>query len=176
MIAEVMVEVCGDDREGELLTFGQVTEAWGPVTIVLAGESVVEWWFTDSDSAGPGLAKRWPKARWHRDDQKIRCLFKRLVLSDEPVRVPVLLKGTPFQLAVWKEMLSVGWGRRWSYRQLAHSIGKPSAVRAVASAVANNPISWIIPCHRIIYADGRVGRYRWGSELKNVLLDYEKTH
>lgn len=85
------------------------------------------------------------------------------------------LKGTPFQLCVWKELLKVRKGETISYEGLARRIGKPTATRAVASAVARNPISIIIPCHRVIRKSGEIGNYRWGKELKKEILAYEQT-
>lgn len=89
--------------------------------------------------------------------------------------------GTPFQLTVWEALYAVPWGTTISYSALAASIGKPSAVRAVASAVGDNPLSWIIPCHRVlpkgaITGSAGTGNYRWGPQLKKALLDYEVNH
>lgn len=75
-------------------------------------------------------------------------------------------EGTAFQCAVWRLMLEVGWGKRLSYGALAGKLGRPRAVRAVASAVAANPIALLTPCHRIVRADGQAGGYRWGRALK----------
>lgn len=81
--------------------------------------------------------------------------------------------GTAFQRTVWRGLLEVGWGKRISYGALAGMLGRPRAVRAVASAVAANPIALLIPCHRIVRADGQVGGYRWGRALKETLLELE---
>ncbi|MEI8295970.1 MAG: methylated-DNA--[protein]-cysteine S-methyltransferase [Alphaproteobacteria bacterium] len=83
--------------------------------------------------------------------------------------------GTPFQLAVWQALYALPWGATISYSALAASIEKPRAVRAVASAVASNPLSWLIPCHRVLPKSGGVGNYHWGSSLKGTLLAYEQT-
>lgn len=85
------------------------------------------------------------------------------------------LVGTPFQRRIWHSLLSVGRGERISYSQLAERAGVPRAVRAAASAVAANPLSIIIPCHRIVRNDGSTGEYFWGSELKRLLLEAERS-
>lgn len=82
-------------------------------------------------------------------------------------------EGTAFQREVWRLLLEVGWGKRISYGALATMMGRPQAVRAVASAVAANPIALLIPCHRIVRADGQTGGYRWGRALKQALLELE---
>lgn len=85
------------------------------------------------------------------------------------------LYGTPFQIAVWKALLNVQSGETKTYSHVAHMIGKPNAIRAAASAVAKNPVSLIIPCHRIIRMDGSTGKYLWGSDVKRNILAGERT-
>ena len=88
--------------------------------------------------------------------------------------LPLKPQGTPFQLRVWARISKIGFGEVRSYQQVANSLGVPSAVRAVASALSINPIAYLIPCHRIIRADGKIGGYRWTRSLKRMLLNYEK--
>lgn len=80
----------------------------------------------------------------------------------------LLLIGTTFQHEVWKALINVEGTT--SYSQLALTMNRPTATRAVASAVARNRISYFIPCHRIIHTDGTIGNYRWGSDIKKKLL------
>ncbi len=89
--------------------------------------------------------------------------------------VPLMLDGTPFQIQVWKLLLTVPRGETWTYQELANHLGRPSATRAVANACGANKIAYFIPCHRIIRSDGGLGGYRWGIELKQRLLDVEKS-
>jgi O-6-methylguanine DNA methyltransferase len=83
-------------------------------------------------------------------------------------------QGTAFQLRVWAGISKIPFGETNSYKQVAIALKMPSAVRAVASAISQNPIACFIPCHRIIRADGNIGGYRWDSSRKKMLLDYEK--
>ena len=85
------------------------------------------------------------------------------------------LRGSAFQLEVWSELRRVPVGQTISYQQLAHRVGRPRAVRAVASAVAKNRIAVLVPCHRIIRADGSIGGYRWGATRKARMLDWESS-
>ena len=88
--------------------------------------------------------------------------------------LPLKPQGTPFQLRVWDQISKIDFGEVSTYQKVATSLGIPSAVRAVASALSKNPIAYLIPCHRIIRADGKIGGYRWTSSLKRMLLNYEK--
>lgn len=82
--------------------------------------------------------------------------------------------GTPFQLAVWEALRTVGYGQTASYVDIARKIGRPSASRAVGAANGRNPISLIVPCHRVIGASGQLVGYGWGVQRKRWLLDHEQ--
>jgi AraC family transcriptional regulator of adaptative response/methylated-DNA-[protein]-cysteine methyltransferase len=83
------------------------------------------------------------------------------------------LQGTNFQLKVWEALLCIPSGQMVTYEDLAITIGKPSAARAVGSAVGQNPVPVLIPCHRVIHKLGDFGNYRYGSARKKALLGYE---
>lgn len=83
------------------------------------------------------------------------------------------LRGTLFQQRVWTALQTIPFGKTWTYRQLAHSIGSPTAVRAVAAANGRNPVSIIVPCHRVIGSDGTLTGYAGGLERKRFLLGRE---
>lgn len=127
------------------------------------------------------LRQAWGQALLVHDPQTtapwVRRVFAPWLAPDvatvPPAPLPVLLKGTPFQLQVWEALLRLPMGRVCSYGDLAASLGQPSATRAVASAVARNQIGWLIPCHRVIRASGEVHEYRWGSTRKRALLAWE---
>jgi len=81
--------------------------------------------------------------------------------------------GTPFQQQVWQALLGIAPGATASYGSLSAAIGKPAAVRALGAAVGRNPISIVVPCHRVIRASGETGQYRWGAERKAQMLAWE---
>lgn len=85
----------------------------------------------------------------------------------------LVLRGTPFQLKVWEALMRIPAGAVVSYERLAQHIGKPSAARAVAGAVALNPVSWLVPCHRVIRGTGAITGYRWGPARKRAILAWE---
>ena len=87
--------------------------------------------------------------------------------------LPLHLTGTPFQRMVWQTLLKIPYGETASYKEVAKEIGKPDSVRAVANAVGANPLSILIPCHRIVGADGTLTGYAGGLITKGYLLDLE---
>ena len=91
-----------------------------------------------------------------------------------PGSVPVDIRGTAFQWKVWRALTAIPGGRTRTYAELAKAVGKPLAARAVARACATNPVSLVIPCHRVVGSDGTLRGYRWGVEVKRALLAAER--
>jgi AraC family transcriptional regulator of adaptative response/methylated-DNA-[protein]-cysteine methyltransferase len=87
---------------------------------------------------------------------------------------PIKIMGTPFRQDVWRSLQAIGYGETISYKQLAEAIGNPKACRAVANANGANQLAIIIPCHRVINSDGKLGGYGGGINRKQLLLDLEK--
>jgi methylated-DNA-[protein]-cysteine S-methyltransferase len=87
--------------------------------------------------------------------------------------VPLAVRGTPFQEQVWAALRAIPYGETWSYRQLADAIGRPTAVRAVGLANGRNPVSVVVPCHRVVGADGSLTGYGGGLAAKEWLLAHE---
>lgn len=132
----------------------------------------------DDDAALSGavaeLRVDWPLARLQRDDRVADATIAQ-VFSLHAARRPLhlLLHGTNFQIKVWEALLQVAPGQAVSYQTLAGMTGNPRAQRAVGSALAQNRIALLIPCHRVIREDGTLGQYRWGRERKAALLAFE---
>ncbi len=101
---------------------------------------------------------------------------KEIIDFSKPENYTYDFQGTPFQIKVWKALLKIKSGTTKTYAEVAKMIGKPAAVRAVASAIAKNNIAILVPCHRVIRSDGTIGEYRWGKELKRKLLQSEGIH
>ena len=91
-----------------------------------------------------------------------------------PADISVDIRGTAFQWRVWRALTSIPAGETRSYAELARQIGRPSAVRAVARACATNPLSLVVPCHRVIGSNGALTGYRWGVSIKKALLEKER--
>ena len=88
-------------------------------------------------------------------------------------QIKLHLKGTPFQIKVWEALLQVPVGGLTTYSELAKKSGNTGASRAVGTAVGNNPVAFLIPCHRVIKATGEIGQYHWGSVRKNAIIGWE---
>ena len=86
---------------------------------------------------------------------------------------PFHLKGTDFQIAVWNALLNIPLGKLVTYQDIASQIGKPKACRAVGSAIGKNPVSVLIPCHRVIQSSGGLGGFFWGLDVKKMILEHE---
>jgi AraC family transcriptional regulator of adaptative response/methylated-DNA-[protein]-cysteine methyltransferase len=121
------------------------------------------------------LAKKWHYARITQNpaitESYIDRIFNPAKKSLE--KLPLLVQGTNFQIKVWEALLNIPNGAVTTYQQIAKSIGNPGAVRAVGSAVGDNPIAYLIPCHRVIRKEGVLGEYRWGSLRKKALIGWE---
>ena len=95
--------------------------------------------------------------------------------GSDDVEIFFHLYGTDFQLEVWRALLEIPFGHIVSYGDIAVKINRPKACRAVGTAVGNNPVTYLIPCHRVVLSDGSIGNYYWGSELKKQILEWEKS-
>lgn len=136
---------------------------------------------TDGDerAAVATFREEWGEARLVEDPAATAPIADRVfgggAAADEGAgeAIPLVLRGTNFQIKVWEALLRIPAGRFVSYQDLARAVGRPEAPRAVGAAVGRNPISLIIPCHRVILKSGVVHNYRWGVRRKKALLAYE---
>lgn len=123
------------------------------------------------------IKKQFAKAHLLEDQKTLRPLTQIIAgFVDHPtdgLDLPLDIKGTAFQHQVWQALRDIPFGELRSYSDVAQAIGKPRAVRAVASACANNSLALAIPCHRVMRSDGSLGGYRWGLERKQALIDQE---
>ena len=130
----------------------------------------------DESDALETLRERWPLAVFKRDTRITRPVAERIFAARLGTGSPplgVLLKGTNFQLKVWEALLRIPVGAVATYEDVARLAGDPSAVRAAASAVARNPVAFLIPCHRVIRKTGAFGDYHWGAVRKRAILTWE---
>ncbi|MDX1443471.1 MAG: methylated-DNA--[protein]-cysteine S-methyltransferase [Gammaproteobacteria bacterium] len=138
-------------------------------------------WLSFDDEPGALLEEMhaaFPRARFRDGEQRLRQWFDTVrdfvLLPREALDLPVDIQGTAFQAGVWKALQKVPLGTTVSYSELASQLGRPKAARAVASACARNKVALLIPCHRVVAADGSLAGYRWGVERKASLLEREK--
>lgn len=124
------------------------------------------------------LRREYPHAEIRRGASEasrwVRAIVRHLAGTQPQLDLPTEVVATAFQRRVWEALRSIPRGKTRSYSEIAHEIGQPRAVRAVARACATNPAAIVVPCHRVIGSDGSLGGYRWGIERKKLLLDRER--
>jgi AraC family transcriptional regulator of adaptative response/methylated-DNA-[protein]-cysteine methyltransferase len=124
------------------------------------------------------LKRFWQGAEFYPDQEGTGAIAERIFTrrKNENNSLTLLVKGTNFQINVWKALLRIPPGLLCSYSQVARAIGNPSASRAVGRALAANPVAYLIPCHRVIRKVGIPGDYRWGDIRKKALIAWEATN
>lgn len=161
---------------GLRLRYGWSASPFGHLFTAVTERGICRLSFHDAvNSDAPGELRRdWPRATLVEDCEQARALAATLFAKPhKPGTLHLLLKGTHFQVQVWRALLHVGAGQLIGYRSLAELSGHPRASRAVGSAMARNRIAYLIPCHRVIREDGNWGGYRWGLERKLALRGWE---
>ena len=123
------------------------------------------------DTVLTDMKLRWPKANYKEDIIFSDKEFKSIL--DQTKQVQLCLIGSKLQVQVWKALLKIPPGKVISYMTLAKYIGKPKAVRTIATAIGKNPLCWLIPCHRVLRANGELGGYHWGLNVKRKMLTYD---
>lgn len=175
---------------GVKIRYGRHDSPFGPCLIAMTERGVCALEFLDEGMTGPGaednwsmedalasLRRHWPWATFEEDPAAAghtgQLVFDRSLRTSEDGELRLHLKGTNFQVQVWRALLRVPEGCVVDYGGLARRLGKPTAARAVATAVGDNPVSVIIPCHRVLRRHGELGGYRWGLQRKLALLGWE---
>jgi len=161
---------------GLIIRHGVHDSPFGPCLLMHTERGICGLAFVDEDDERQGLASmaaRWPNAELVEDAAAGAELASRIFSPRSGDRLTVLLHGTPFQIQVWEALLRIPAGAVTSYQALADSLGKPNASRAVGTANGANPVSYLIPCHRVIRKSGALGGYRWGLGRKLAMLSRE---
>ena len=165
--------------DGVTITYGITQCFLGWVIVAATDQGICAIEFGDSSDILPGQVQaKFPNAQLHKADIGFKTLIKEVVdfikSPEDTFQVPLDIQGTAFQQQVWEVLRQIKPGQTMSYTDVAERIGKPNAVRAVASACASNKLAVVIPCHRVISKTGKTGGYRWGTERKKKLLQLEK--
>lgn len=165
---------------GLVLRYGIHPTPFGPCLIATSVRGVCALHFVAHPASARALLRDdWPHAGLVPDAMGTADLARRIfdpLQARQPQPLALLVRGTNFQLQVWRALLRLPFGSVASYRSIATHIGHPSAARAVGNALGANPIAWLIPCHRVIRAGGTFGPYRWGEARKAALLGWEAAH
>lgn len=164
----------GGQKLGINYSFG--TSFFGDFLVASTNRGICHLAFYDNqETVLKELRQLWPEAVLLQKEDGFQLQIKHYFQSSIPLSQPVQLhlKGTPFQLKVWEALLKIPQGRLSSYSRLARDIGKPKASRAVGTAIGNNPVAFLIPCHRVIRKVGTISGYRWGATRKKAILGWE---
>ncbi|MFT5125782.1 MAG: AraC family transcriptional regulator of adaptative response [Kiritimatiellia bacterium] len=165
---------------GWTITCGFAESPFGTVLIGQHLRGLCHLSFVDEahDTAMKALQSDWPQAELKRDDasaaQLADRIFTRKGADTPPLRACV--RGTPFQLRVWRALMAIPPGTLTTYGTLAASLGQPAAARAVGTAIGRNHLGYLIPCHRVIRETGLLGGYRWGLIRKQAIIARESLH
>ena len=165
--------------EGLTVSYGFHPSPFGTALVMATERGLAGLAFSDAGGNAAALAdmrSRWPRARYVEDAASTAPLAQRIFepklwRRDRPLRV--VLIGTDFEVRVWETLLRIPLGRATTYSDIAGSIGSPKAARAVGAAVGKNPISFVVPCHRVIGRSGELTGYHWGITRKRAMLGWE---
>lgn len=151
---------------------------FGQVLIALTARGILALSFVDGASKEVELCRlkaEWPNACFNEEKIRSGKLIKRLFnhKSTDQEKLLLSIRGTNFQVKVWNALLSIPAGAVVSYQTVANKLEQPRAVRAVANAIAANPVAYLIPCHRVLRSSGELGGYRWGTDRKRAMLGRE---
>lgn len=158
------------------ILYNIVQSPFGPLFVASTGKGISNIFFAEDEITGLAeLKSLWPKAtiKMGKDEQQ---QYVREFFNDDWSnlhKIKLHLKGTAFQMKVWEALLKIPAGRLATYSSVAASIGNPKASRAVGSAVGDNPVAYLIPCHRVIRATGVLGDYHWGTTRKAAIIGWE---
>jgi AraC family transcriptional regulator of adaptative response/methylated-DNA-[protein]-cysteine methyltransferase len=164
---------------GLKISYGFSDSPFGDCLLATTERGICHLGFVKGDNRSEALNplfKTWPGAVFSESSKSIGSIVKSIFRSDQTEnRRPfnLLLKGTNFQINVWKALVSVPEGWVASYQDIASYIGYPKSFRAVANAIAINPVAYLIPCHRVIAKSGKIHQYRWGTTRKKALIGWE---
>jgi len=150
------------------------------LTGFILDEDIEEWGDSEDilEEIKDEFLDNFPMVNISRNDKEIGKMVSSALKGTYQVQPDIFecMEGSGLQAAVWEELTKIPYGETISYEELAKRVGKPKAVRAVATAVGQNPISIAIPCHRVVRKSGDIGEYHWGTDIKEKLLAYEKAH
>ena len=165
--------------EGLTVRFGLHPSPFGKALVMATERGLAGLAFADpgeEDAALDDMRGRWPKARYGADKERTGAIARRIFdptlwRPERPLRV--VLIGTDFEVRVWDTLLGIPMGRATTYSDIAARLGKPTAARAVGAAVGKNPVSFVVPCHRVMGKSGDLTGYHWGVTRKRAMLGWE---
>jgi AraC family transcriptional regulator of adaptative response/methylated-DNA-[protein]-cysteine methyltransferase len=160
---------------GLSIAYGMHESPFGKCLIAITERGICGLAFANGDpnEALQDLKRRWPGATLGDKPRVTRPYANRIFNSERRQKLPLHLHGTNFQVKVWEALIKIPPGHLCTYEDVARNIGNENAIRAVGNAVATNPISYLIPCHRVIRKMGIFGEYHWGATRKKAIIGWE---
>lgn len=167
--------------EGLELHFGCYPSPFGQALLVGSQYGICQLSFVDHVEIEPQLAElkqRWPRAKWTDDRKRPSSRLAQIAttlfdLNCREQALPLAVTGSNLQIQVWKALLQIPLAKVVSYGDVACAIGRPRAARAIGTAIAANPVAWLIPCHRVLRHNGQFGLYHWGTARKKLMVGWE---
>jgi len=164
---------------GLTISYGFHPSPFGTALVMATERGLAGLAFADGSEEQAALAdmgRRWPQAKLVEDTARTAPLARRIFDSklwraDRPLRV--VLIGTDFEVRVWETLLKIPMGRATTYSNIAAKMCAPKAARAVGAAVGKNPVSFVVPCHRVLGKSGAITGYHWGLTRKRAMLGWE---
>jgi AraC family transcriptional regulator of adaptative response/methylated-DNA-[protein]-cysteine methyltransferase len=165
--------------EGLTMTYGFHPSPFGMALVMMTPRGLAGLALADAGKERKALSdmrSRWPRAKYVEDFAATAATARRIFdtalwRKDQPLRVVMI--GTDFEVRVWEKLLTIPMGRLDTYSGLAAKVGSPKAARAVGAAVGKNPISFVVPCHRVVGKNGDITGYHWGITRKRAMLGWE---
>jgi len=165
--------------EGLSVAYGFHPSPFGSALVMTTERGLAGLAFADpgeEEAALDDMRGRWPEARYGEDTERTGVIARRIFdptlwRPERPLRV--VLIGTDFEVRVWETLLGIPMGRATTYSNIAAKLGKPTAARAVGAAVGKNPVSFVVPCHRVMSKSGDLTGYHWGLTRKRAMLGWE---
>ncbi len=161
---------------GLAITYGWADSPFGDCLVMATARGICGVGFAGDagrEATFADLAGRWPDARFVENAAAVKALARAMFAPRPDDRLQLVLYGTPWQIKVWEALLRIPRGALVSYEDVARQIHAAGASRAVGSAVGDNPIAWLIPCHRVIRKTGAFSDYHWGRPRKLAMIGWE---
>ncbi len=158
------------------INYSYAQSPFGLICIASTLKGICHISFTEDETiAFYNLKAHFPNAHFHQRVDQIQMNALKIFVGnwEELSKIKLHIKGTDFQLKVWESLLKIPQGQLATYGNVASSIQKPKASRAVGTAIGHNPVAFLIPCHRVIQSSGRIGGYMWGNTRKTAIIGWE---
>jgi len=164
---------------GVAIQYGVHPTPFGPCVLARTSRGICHLSFAstkDANAALTRLKRLWPRAIFAEDSNATGEVIDRVFAAKCRRPLHLYVRGTNFQVNVWRALLTIPSGAMVSYQDMAGCLGRPGAARPVGSAIAANPVAYLIPCHRVITKSGKIHRYHWGTARKKAMLGWEAAH